>query len=153
MLDELPDDEEEDMNSLWAFRELGFSKEKIFLIKRSDEPGCCCSKRRNEFFKSSNFGVSTLFELTCEASDELRYFRARLEKIGDNTLRYVFDVGWCGWLDEDCALAVLIGWRFSWSDDWRVWFWINEETGGLDTGTVGGLLLCLLSFTCRSGYF
>ena len=49
---------------------------------------------KNEFFKSSNFGVSMLFELTWDVRDELRYLSARFEKIGDNTFRYVFDVTW-----------------------------------------------------------
>ena len=94
------------MNSLWALREVGLSKEKIFLIKRSDEPGCCCSKFKNEFFKSSNFGVSMLFELTWDVRDELRYLSARFEKIGDNTFRYVFDVTWAWFDDEDGAFGV-----------------------------------------------
>ena len=137
------------MNSVCPLIEFGFSSEKIFLIKRSVEPGCCCSRFRNELFNSSNFGVSML-PLFWDEKAELRYLRARFENIGDNTFKNVFDVFWWGWLEDDDDVCAGGKRCFNWSDDCRVWFWVNEVTGA-DEFPDGGLLLCRLSLIWRSG--
>ena len=132
----------------------GLSIEKIFLINKSQAPGCCCSRVKKAFLSSSSLGSTDPDDVECLCLVPI------WDKIGDSISTYVFD-------DEfgETGDAVDAGKRFICSllfvvcacNDCVLWWWllaVNEDRGGggMVGGIGGGLVLCLLSrFGWRSG--